>query len=76
MKFAKPCFDFGLTTDSIDKVAAFWRDEIGLPFNHELPLGPGHVQHRDDLHGSARKLRHSLQSGPNNAASLLNWYLK
>ena len=56
MKFAKPCFDFGLTTDSIDKVAAFWRDDIGLPFNHELPLGPGHVQHRYDLHGSVLKL--------------------
>src|SRR5438309_1566995 len=56
MKFAKPCFDVGLTTDSIDTVAAFWRDKIGLPLNHLLPLGPGHVQHRYDLDGSVLKL--------------------
>ncbi len=64
MKFAKPCFDFGLTTNAIESVAAFWRDEIGLPLNHLLPLGPGHVQHRYDLRGSVLKLNaRELQAG-------------
>jgi lactoylglutathione lyase len=67
MKLAKPFFDVGLVTDSIDGMDDFWRGTVGLPFNHALPLYPGHVQHRYDLCGSVFKL--NIRSPEETAAS-------
>ncbi len=35
---------------------AFWQQEIGLPFDHMLPLGGGLRQFRHDLLGSVLKI--------------------
>lgn len=37
----------------------FWQTEVGLAFDHMLPLGGGMRQHRHDLLGSVLKINHS-----------------
>ncbi len=38
---------------------AFYQKEVGLPFDHVLPLGQGRQQHRHDLLGSVLKINAS-----------------
>ena len=62
MDFAKPRIDFGLSTNNLEPMLAFWQGEVGLPFDHLLKIRRGHDQHRHDALGSVIKLNH--QEGP------------
>src|SRR5581483_7726647 len=58
MHLAKPRVDFGLNTNNLEPMLAFWQHEGGLPFDHILPIRPGMAQHRHDALGSVIKLNH------------------
>lgn len=67
MDLAKPRMDFGLTTTNLEPMLRFWQDEVGLPFDHLLPIRRGHDQHRHDALGSVIKINHTagpLAEGP------------
>ena len=67
MDLAKPRIDFGLTTTNLEPMLRFWQDEVGLPFDHVLPIRRGHDQHRHDALGSVIKINHTegvLAEGP------------
>jgi catechol 2,3-dioxygenase-like lactoylglutathione lyase family enzyme len=67
MDLAKPRIDFGLTTTNLEPMLQFWQDEVGLPFDHLLPIRRGHDQHRHDALGSVIKINHTagpLAEGP------------
>lgn len=59
MHLAKPCLDIGVFTQSKDAMLAFYRDEVGLPYEELLPVGGGVQQHRHGLNGSVFKMNHS-----------------
>lgn len=61
MQLAKPRIDLGLFTNQLDPMLAFWQKEVGLPFDHMLPLGGGKRQHRHDLLGSVLKINHKRE---------------
>ena len=58
MHLAKPRADVGLNTSNLDTMLAFWQGEIGVPFDHVLPIRRGQKQHRHDLLGSVLKINH------------------
>lgn len=64
MDLAKPRIDVGLYTTRLEPMLDFWQNEIGLPFDHMLPLGGGVRQHRHDLLGSVLKINHSRHELP------------
>lgn len=64
MDLAKPRIDVGLFTTKLEPMLDFWQNEIGLPFDHMLPLGGGVRQHRHDLLGSVLKINHSRHELP------------
>jgi catechol 2,3-dioxygenase-like lactoylglutathione lyase family enzyme len=67
MQIAKPRIDFGLSTNNIEPMLAFWQGEVGLPFDHLLKVRRGHDQHRHDALGSVIKINHShdpIPDGP------------
>jgi len=64
MQLAKPRIDVGLFTNRLDEQLAFWQREVGLPFDHMLPLGGGRRQHRHDLVGSVLKINHARYGVP------------
>jgi catechol 2,3-dioxygenase-like lactoylglutathione lyase family enzyme len=64
MKLAKPRIDVGLYTNRRDEMLAFWRDEVGLPYEELLPMGGGVQQHRLGLLGSVLKINHSREPLP------------
>lgn len=53
LRLAKPALDLGLFTTRPDALREFWEGEVGLPFNHLLPIGPHQQQHRFDLPGGS-----------------------
>jgi catechol 2,3-dioxygenase-like lactoylglutathione lyase family enzyme len=53
MDLAKPALDLGLFTTRPEALRAFWEGEVGLAFNHILPIGPAQKQHRFDLPGGS-----------------------
>jgi lactoylglutathione lyase len=61
---AKDCLDVGVFTNRLDEMLAFWQQEVGLPFDHMLPLGGGLRQYRHDHQGSVFKLNHSRDPLP------------
>lgn len=61
MNLAKPRIDVGLFTNNIEAMLDFYRTEIGLLFDHLLPLGGGLRQHRFDLLGSVLKINESRE---------------
>ncbi len=67
MKLAKPRIDVGLYTNRRDEMVAFWRDEVGLPYEELLPMGGGVQQHRLGLLGSVLKINHSRDPLPDEA---------
>lgn len=69
MDLAKPRIDVGLFTNRLDAMLAFWQQEVGLPFDHMLPLGRGRRQHRHDLLGSVLKINHARDGVPEGPAS-------
>lgn len=67
MDLAKPCIDFGLSTNNLAPMLAFWQGEVGLPFDHLLRIRRGQDQHRHDALGSVIKINHladPLAEGP------------
>jgi catechol 2,3-dioxygenase-like lactoylglutathione lyase family enzyme len=67
MDLAKPCMDFGLSTNNLEPMLAFWQGEVGLPFDHLLKIRRGQDQHRHDALGSVIKINHlaePLLEGP------------
>jgi lactoylglutathione lyase len=65
MDLAKPRMDFGLTTSGdIAPMLAFWQNEVGLPFDHLLPIRRGHNQHRHEALGSVIKINHTETPPP------------
>ena len=72
MKLAKPRIDVGLYTNRRDEMLAFWRDEVGLPYEELLPMGGGVQQHRFGLNGSVLKVNHSRDPIPDAAARRLS----
>lgn len=59
MNLAKPRIDIGLFTNNLDAMLDFYQNEVGVPFDHALPLGGGRMQHRHDLKGSVLKINAS-----------------
>ncbi len=67
MDLAKPRIDFGLSTNNLKPMLAFWQGEVGLPLDHVLPIRRGQDQHRHDAMGSVIKINHladPLPDGP------------
>lgn len=69
MNLAKPRIDIGLFTNNPAPMLAFYQNQIGLPFDHLLPLGQGRQQHRHDLLGSVLKINESRDPIPETAPS-------
>ncbi len=59
MQLAKPCLDVGVFTQEKDAMLAFYRDEVGLPYEELLAVGGGVQQHRHGMNGSVFKMNHS-----------------
>lgn len=64
MQLAKPHFDVGLFTNKRDAQLAFWRDEVGLEYDHMAKLGGGVQQHRHLANGSIVKVNHARDRLP------------
>ena len=64
MQLAKPRVDIGLSTNDLKPILAFWQEEAGVPFDHLLPIRPGHDQHRHDANGSVLKINHHAEPLP------------
>lgn len=64
MELAKPRVDIGLSTNDLAPMLAFWQGEAGIPFDHLLPIRPGHDQHRHDALGSVLKINHHTEPLP------------
>jgi predicted enzyme related to lactoylglutathione lyase len=64
MRLAKPRVDIGLNTNSLEPMLAFWQNEVGLPFDHVLPIRKGLQQHRHDALGSVVKINHYSEALP------------
>ena len=56
MRLARPRIDIGFPTNNVQPLLDFWQKEIGLPFDHVLPIRKGQKQHRHDLLGSVLKI--------------------
>ncbi|MCR9196072.1 MAG: VOC family protein [Hyphomonas sp.] len=56
---AKDCLDVGLFTNQLEDMLTFWQTDVGLPFDHMLPVGGGVRQHRHDFGGAVLKLNHA-----------------
>lgn len=56
---SKDCIDVGLFTNQLDPMLAFWRERVGLNFDHMLPVGGGIRQHRLEFETGILKLNHS-----------------
>ena len=72
MKLAKPRIDIGFRDQQRGAVLEFWQKEIGLPFDHLLPIRRGQKQHRHDLLGSVLKINRARRSDPGSAAVRLS----
>ena len=56
MNLSKPRVDIGLNTNNLEAMLAFWQNEVGLKFDHVLPIRKGMKQHRHDALGSVVKI--------------------
>ena len=61
LSLAKDCIDVGLYTNDVDGSLAFFRDEVGLPYEELLKVGGGVHQHRLGLRGSVLKVNASRE---------------
>ena len=69
MKLAKPRIDIGLRTNNVQPLLNFWQKEIGVPFDHLLPVRKGQNQHRHDLLGSVLKINELAEPIPDTPPS-------
>ena len=56
MRLAKPRIDIGFPTNDVQPLLDFWQKDVGLAFDHLLPIRKGQRQHRHDLLGSVLKI--------------------
>jgi lactoylglutathione lyase len=56
---AKPALDVGLYTNRADDATAFYGEQVGLPYDHALPVTRHVLQHRYRVHGSVLKVNAS-----------------
>jgi lactoylglutathione lyase len=64
MELAKQQVDIGLFTNDLDRMLPFWQNEVGLRFDHVLPLRRGQKQYRHDAAGSVVKINHHIEPIP------------
>jgi lactoylglutathione lyase len=64
MELAKQQVDIGLFTNGLDRMLPFWQNEVGLRFDHVLPLRRGQTQYRHDAAGSVVKINHHIEPIP------------
>ena len=64
MRFAKPRFDIGLSTNNLEAMLSFWQHEVGARFDHLLKVRRGMDQHRHDINGSVLKINHLADALP------------
>jgi len=69
LEVVKAAVDIGVQANDLAAHEAFWRDELGLRFDHVLPVGGGVHQHRYDLHGAVLKLNHHRDPLPADAVT-------
>jgi len=69
MQLAKDYIDIGVRTNQLEPMLAFWRDEVGLPYEELLKVGNGVHQHRLALNGSVFKLNHARDPLPDQTPS-------
>lgn len=69
LEIVKPAVDVGISTNDLAAHQAFWGEELGLRFDHLLPVRPGMDQHRYDLHGAVLKVNHLHDPLPTDAAT-------
>ena len=69
MQLAKSVIDVGLSTNDLEPMLRFWQLEVGLRFDHVLPVRRGQKQYRHDAQGSVIKLNHHAEPLPEVAPS-------
>jgi catechol 2,3-dioxygenase-like lactoylglutathione lyase family enzyme len=69
MQLAKNVIDVGLSTNQLEPMLQFWRQDAGLRFDHVLPVRRGQKQYRHDARGSVIKLNHHRDPLPDAAPS-------
>ena len=69
MQLAKKVIDVGLSTNDLEPMLRFWQEDVGLRFDHVLPVRRGQKQYRHDAQGSVIKLNHHAEPLPEAAPS-------
>jgi catechol 2,3-dioxygenase-like lactoylglutathione lyase family enzyme len=69
MQLAKSVIDVGLSTNHLEPMLEFWQQQVGLRFDHVLPVRRGQKQYRHDARGSVIKLNHHVEPLPEAAPS-------
>jgi hypothetical protein len=69
MQLAKNVIDVGLSTNDLEPMLRFWQQDVGLRFDHVLPVRRGQKQYRHDAQGSVIKLNHHAEPLPEAASS-------
>src|SRR3954468_14235207 len=69
MQLAKSVIDVGLSTNDLEPMLRFWQQDVGLRFDHVLPVRRGQKQYRHDSQGSVIKLNHHADPLPEVAPS-------
>jgi catechol 2,3-dioxygenase-like lactoylglutathione lyase family enzyme len=69
MQLAKNVIDVGLSTNDLEPMLRFWQQDVGLRFDHVLPVRRGQKQYRHDAQGSVIKLNHHAEPLPEVAPS-------
>jgi len=65
----KKLIDVGLSTNNLEPILRFWQHDVGLRFDHVLPVRRGQKQYRHDALGSVIKLNHHIEPLPAAAPS-------
>jgi catechol 2,3-dioxygenase-like lactoylglutathione lyase family enzyme len=69
MQLTKNVIDVGLSTNDLEPMLRFWQQDVGLRFDHVLPVRRGQKQYRHDAQGSVIKLNHHAEPLPEAAPS-------
>jgi catechol 2,3-dioxygenase-like lactoylglutathione lyase family enzyme len=69
MQLAKNVIDVGLSTNNLEPMLLFWQQDVGLRFDHVLPVRRGQKQYRHDEQGSVIKINHHVNPLPQAAPS-------
>lgn len=67
MDFSRTGFDIGLFSNQREPQLDFWRDTVGLPYDHMGKLGGGLQQHRHHLFDAILKMNHARDPLPDMA---------